>query len=231
MRSFVVIALAALVGGLIAPDPAQAGMPPPPAECGDNTVNQPGEQCDGSDDAACPGLCLLSCTCDLGPRLSALEAEADAAPIVVDDTGEVIGSVVGISDPLQPQTWVQIDFPGVPLFALRFIRTDFLALRGSVFFESDDCSGQAWIVVSDTIWGTLRDDGTRLFYVGDSSATPETIFARSAGSDGCVPHNDPVQVVPALLVDLDAMFTPPFRVTTRARLEATPTGLVAARTR
>jgi Ca2+-binding RTX toxin-like protein len=31
--------------------------------CGDNLVNVPGEQCDGGDDAACPGLCQPDCTC------------------------------------------------------------------------------------------------------------------------------------------------------------------------
>jgi len=39
--------------------------------CGDNSVNQPGEECDGTDDAACPGLCLPpgdpnECTCVVG---------------------------------------------------------------------------------------------------------------------------------------------------------------------
>ncbi|RMF22063.1 MAG: hypothetical protein D6760_08220, partial [Deltaproteobacteria bacterium] len=31
--------------------------------CGDGFVNQAGEECDGSDDAACPGLCKTDCTC------------------------------------------------------------------------------------------------------------------------------------------------------------------------
>jgi glucose/arabinose dehydrogenase len=34
--------------------------------CGDNLA-EIGEQCDGTDDAACPGLCLGDCTCDFGP--------------------------------------------------------------------------------------------------------------------------------------------------------------------
>ncbi len=46
------------------------GLPAPvacpvcdPAVCGDGVVNRAGEQCDGSDDAACPGLCQADCTC------------------------------------------------------------------------------------------------------------------------------------------------------------------------
>jgi len=31
--------------------------------CGDNIVNQPSEECDGTDDASCPGLCTQDCTC------------------------------------------------------------------------------------------------------------------------------------------------------------------------
>src|SRR5262249_52685046 len=31
--------------------------------CGDNVVNQPTEQCDGTSSAACPGLCSPTCTC------------------------------------------------------------------------------------------------------------------------------------------------------------------------
>ena len=31
--------------------------------CGDNVVNQGSEECDGTDDGACPGQCLPNCTC------------------------------------------------------------------------------------------------------------------------------------------------------------------------
>jgi len=38
--------------------------PPPPGPfCGDNIVNQPTEQCDGTDSVLCPGLCRPDCTC------------------------------------------------------------------------------------------------------------------------------------------------------------------------
>src|SRR5262249_11547591 len=41
-----------------------------PSVCGDNAVNQPSEQCDGTSDAACPGRCIPpaqtgQCTCSL----------------------------------------------------------------------------------------------------------------------------------------------------------------------
>jgi hypothetical protein len=34
-----------------------------PPRCGDNVINQAGEECDGTDDTACPGQCLPDCTC------------------------------------------------------------------------------------------------------------------------------------------------------------------------
>ncbi len=34
-----------------------------PPRCGDNLVNQPSEQCDGTDDTACPVQCQGNCTC------------------------------------------------------------------------------------------------------------------------------------------------------------------------
>jgi len=51
-----------------------AGLPGPGAisfpaaidlkQCGDNVVNRFVEECDGTDDANCPGTCLANCTCD-----------------------------------------------------------------------------------------------------------------------------------------------------------------------
>jgi hypothetical protein len=35
----------------------------PPPGCGDGTVNQLSEECDGGDDAGCPGACGIDCTC------------------------------------------------------------------------------------------------------------------------------------------------------------------------
>jgi len=38
---------------------------PPDPICGDN-FKDPGEECDGTDDAACPGMCAADCACDIG---------------------------------------------------------------------------------------------------------------------------------------------------------------------
>jgi hypothetical protein len=39
-----------------------------PGTCGDDAINAPAEQCDGTDDAACPGLCTEECTCPVAMR-------------------------------------------------------------------------------------------------------------------------------------------------------------------
>ncbi len=48
--------------GLSRPVSVELHLPPPPP-CGAGVVNQVSEQCDGTDDAACPGQCLATCTC------------------------------------------------------------------------------------------------------------------------------------------------------------------------
>jgi hypothetical protein len=42
-------------------------LAPPLPTCGDNAVNRQDEQCDGTDDAACPGQCQSDCTCPPPP--------------------------------------------------------------------------------------------------------------------------------------------------------------------
>ena len=52
----------------------------PSVRCGDNIVNQPSEQCDGTDAAACPGSCLPDCTC---PPLPTAAAPALSPPMTL----------------------------------------------------------------------------------------------------------------------------------------------------
>ena len=69
----------------------------PPAVCGDNNMNAPGEECDGGDDAACPGQCgapdgYFSCLCLDIPRQRVIEhANADLDYPWSHDMGVVEG--------------------------------------------------------------------------------------------------------------------------------------------
>ncbi len=64
------------------PSECSAGTVGP--SCGDNTVD-PGEDCDGTSDAACPGLCSGSCACPAGP--CTLPSEIPARVAFVSKTG------------------------------------------------------------------------------------------------------------------------------------------------
>jgi hypothetical protein len=48
--------------------------------CGDNSVNRQGEQCDGTDDSACPGQCQANCTCAPPSQFCTLTQGAYGAP-------------------------------------------------------------------------------------------------------------------------------------------------------
>ncbi|MCH8991517.1 MAG: hypothetical protein IIA44_07175, partial [Acidobacteria bacterium] len=76
--------------------------------CGDNEVNQPGEECDGADDVACPGQCLPNCTCPGdGPT-----DDCDLKPVVGEGTfpfsnvGADTDGAIGACAPLEADVWV-----------------------------------------------------------------------------------------------------------------------------
>jgi hypothetical protein len=101
------------------------------------------------------------------------------------------------------------------------------------WFESPDCTGQAWVDAGDAIRGitayvrgnTFNETGVRTIYVADPLAIPETISRRSlldSNGRGCEAIVDQIDAVRVTPVDLDSMFTPPFHLTTRERLEPLP---------
>ena len=103
------------------------------------------------------------------------------------------------------------------------------------WFESTNCTGQAWIegrefnvIASIAAYAsgvTVALTGIRTFYVSDpSDNTPQMIFRRSLeqNGNGCEPAVAQVSAIRLIPVDLDSMFTPPFRVTTWERMQAQP---------
>ena len=100
----------------------------------------------------------------------------------------------------------------------------------ALWFESEDCTGQAWVGVLNArgLMGAVfgvpgsvpRPPTGRTFYVADPSDSPETIFRRSLDSNSgvCEAAVAEVSAKRATPLDLDAMFTLPFRLTTRERM-------------
>ena len=88
------------LAGFIVPDLAQAGMPPEPV-CGNNFL-EAGEECDGTDDAVCPGQCQADCTClpAAGGSLEDLQLVGFTSATFTGDQG-VLGFTLAC----------QVDFP------------------------------------------------------------------------------------------------------------------------
>src|SRR5207247_116976 len=82
---------------------------------GDNLVNQPTEQCDGTASAACPGLCQPNCTCGTvaAPAQGTVVADATVSssqPTTNLGAGPLLSVDAG---PTQFETFVQVDVTGV----------------------------------------------------------------------------------------------------------------------
>lgn len=167
----------------------------------------------------------------LQAQVDALQA-SDATPIVVDSDGDVVGTVFNAN---KDNADVQIDLPGLPLFFLQ-VRQQEIKVQGvTLWFESEDCTGQAWIDALDVrgVMGTVvavrgsvpLPPAGRTFYVADPLDSPEMIFRLSWDqNDGfCQPADvGEVSAKRVTPLDLDSLFTPPFRVTTRERMQAQP---------
>jgi hypothetical protein len=203
----------------IVADPAQCGQGDTPLSW--NAQGPPGEPGE-------PGPPGTDGAVILQPQIDALRSDLNQLPVALDATGRTIGPVVGVFGSIQsPFAWVQVELPGVPLFLVPLIRDDINAQAGSVEFESTDCSGQAWVDSSGVngMWATLvrvpaGSTTNRVFYVSDPSTGPQTIHVRStsSASGACEPADTVDQGFPAVPVDLDGMFGPPYRVVTRGAL-------------
>ena len=125
-----------------------------------------------------------------------------------------------------PPESCQFDLPDLPIFFLQVTRNEIEVSGVALWFESTDCTGQAWMdagVATSGITAQVRsltpvETGIRTVYVADPLATPETISRRSQNGGVCEAFVEQIDAVQATPVDLDAMFTPPFRVTTRERM-------------
>jgi hypothetical protein len=184
---------------------------------------------------------------DLLQRVQALEevvALQESTPLLIDANGEVIGEVIGLGagDPTWAEAYVYAsvnlshteaiirveNFPTFPIQAGQGgIKTpDYL--RPVIYFESEDCSGTAWVappigIVPDV----FTDEPGNTAYMGDPSSAPQPTIVWSkrspysnrygSGYGNCEAspeaNFDERGAIPVVSVlDLDAMATPPFHV-------------------
>ena len=134
------------------------------------------------------------------------------SPVVVDAQGRVVGAAFGFG--------VRVQVDGRPA-QLEVGQGQFLGGAASTVFESDDCSGPAFLRLSTaTATGGLQAQvavGPPSLLLGPGGP-PETRTIRSAWAPRaappvCIGQSDAtVEVVPAeALMDL-GLFTPPFRI-------------------
>ena len=136
--------------------------------------------------AASPAIRELQQQVDvLQTQTDSLQAQMDRLPIVVDGAGEILGDVVDGTG-AGPVSWtgasVLFDLPGLPLFSLWVVPEGLTTYGVTLWFESEDCTGQAWIEAADargimgTVFGVpgsvpLPPTG-RTFYVADPFGQP-----------------------------------------------------------
>jgi hypothetical protein len=153
-------------------------------------------------------------------------------PVVVDAHGDALGSVVALNG---PATMVLIDVGG-GVFSLNVLPTQLLGTGGSLYFTTSNCTGTPYISFQPpglSTPSTLAAPGNSL-YAAVPNATPLPITALSLllpsipggppascqsttppPPPGAPPPPPPPQVfaIAAMrLVDLNTIFTPPFRI-------------------
>jgi hypothetical protein len=122
--------------GTLVPDPTPAATPQ--GTCGNGQVES-GEQCDGTDDAACPGLCMPDCSCPLylelpldgwslakGTGIWGVQAEdrEAKAPVLVTETTQAPSTGFGIAYPSSPALGASL-----PLLAFTIRDSDYFTVE------------------------------------------------------------------------------------------------------
>ena len=136
--------------------------------------------------------------------------------IVVDSTGQTIGSVIGVGE--THSTTVAIPFQGSPLPVTVF-RTSFLP--GSLFFTSLDCTGQPFQDESNSPFPASAVGPGNMLFAASGPSQSITAASTLDGFGNCFQmppfaYSDAVPMSP--VIDLNK-FSPPFKVVSKVRDE------------
>ena len=151
-------------------------------------------------------------------------AELDAQPVVIDANGVEVGEVVGVPGGASGAV-VLMDVEGFPLFVLRQSPDGLLGTTGGASFQSNDCSGAAFIEPRNPMKSFpsvfhAKDTG-RTYLTSDSEITPTQAGSHLNSNGICSERSSLVNVAPAIRVpEMEDLFTPPFEVVTRGDLIA-----------
>ncbi len=149
-----------------------------PATCGDGRVNHRAEQCDGTDDRACPGACDDACHCppQCGDGIVNREAEecdgADDEACAGRCTEECLCAAGPIEIELEPiaDTFIDADTPTWDHGAARDLAADAAPERVAYFKFDLRGLGAPVVAATLTLYGTdSTDNGGAIYPVLDSS--------------------------------------------------------------
>ncbi len=167
---------------------------PPAPVCGDNIVNQPSEQCDGTSSAACPGLCSPTCTCPAPPAPATATVTEDAhVDSSVPNTNLGLGNQLGVdAGPTIKRTFLKIQVSNVTgtvtsaLLNLRAATTsNAQSVSGGDIHKISDCS---WTETGVTFNNQPAIDGGVLSTVGAVALGQAVSFNITAGLTGNGTH-------------------------------------------
>ena len=139
---------------------------------------------------------------------------------IVDSKGKIVGSAFGsiVEGTLVPTVLLKMNDH---LFTI-VVGKDRLFGRVNIFYESEGCLGTPYFPADSPVglllpMGALVPPGNTV-YVPQQGAVPKRVSFQSIfiPVGGCRPHITSFEAVPgeSLLIDLDAVFTPPFSIRT-----------------
>jgi hypothetical protein len=130
--------------------------------------------------------------------------------VVVDSTGRVIGSVVGVGQGGHV-TMVAITVHGKPL-VVDTLRSGFQMTNG-LLFTSTDCTGQAYLDASSSPFLLTAVSADNKLFAENGRGQAITVLSILDPTSGCVQTSFPLDnaAPAAAVVDLN-VFRPPFRV-------------------
>ncbi len=136
------------VRGCIPPGAAAACTCVPAGRCGDESVNQPSEDCDGADDAVCPAACGADCRCR---AVGVVEADVGVRET---DPGQAFGD--------GPEMWVDASAPKQTFLRIRVsgvrgrrVASAHLALQVATASAAASDSGGRIHAIGDCVWDEL----------------------------------------------------------------------------
>jgi hypothetical protein len=121
-----------------------------PPGCGDSIVNQPGEQCDETDDAACPGACAPDCTCPSPPTATVVADVSVYEDLSDENFGEDPELVADSNAPKQTFLRVQVTNLGTHRYAAIVLRMEVADVRDA----GSPSAGRVW-TMSNCSWDEM----------------------------------------------------------------------------